>query len=68
MARTLFALPIKLHSSSSNFLQGFVIRPGHENLVAMGAVSTIAEEAIIHVPAEKRNCYFQDEYKLDMHR
>ena len=26
--------------------QGFVVRPGHENLVAMGAVSTVADENI----------------------
>ena len=48
--------------------QGFVIRPGHENLVAMGAVSTIADDEIISVPAKKRNCYFQEEYKLELHR
>ena len=29
-----------------NFVKGFVIRPGHENLVAMGAVDTIADESI----------------------
>ena len=45
-----------------------MIRPGHENLVAMGAVSTIADEAIMSVPAKKRNCFFQEEYKLEMHR
>ena len=28
------------------FVQGFVIRPGHENLVAMGAVDTIADDSI----------------------
>ena len=27
-------------------LQGFVLRPGHENLVAMGAISTVADDAI----------------------
>ena len=26
--------------------QGFVVRPGHENLVAMTAVNTIADPAI----------------------
>ena len=33
------------------FVQGFVIRPGHENLVAMGAVDTIADDSIrkIHI-------------------
>ena len=39
--------------------QGFVVRPGHENLVAMTAVNTIADEAIRDVKPEKRNCYFQ---------
>ena len=28
-------------------LQGFVVRPGHENLVAMGAISTKADPDII---------------------
>ena len=34
----------------------------------MGAVSTIADDEIISVPAKKRNCYFQEEYKLELHR
>ena len=28
------------------YFQGFVLRPGHENLVAMGAISTVADDAI----------------------
>lgn len=28
-------------------IQGFVVRPGHENLVAMGAISTKADPDII---------------------
>ena len=52
----------------STVLKGFVVRPGHENLVAMTAVNTIADEAIRDVLPEKRNCYFQDEYKLDMYQ
>ena len=28
-------------------MQGFVLRPGHENLVAMGAIDTIADSDII---------------------
>ena len=35
------------------------MRPGHENLIAMSAVNTIADQAIRDVPATKRNCYFQ---------
>ena len=31
---------------NSEHLQGFVLRPGHENLVAMGAISTVADDAI----------------------
>ena len=31
---------------NSSYLQGFVLRPGHENLVAMGAISTVADDAI----------------------
>ena len=41
-----FVIRILWLKSFSFSLQGFVIRPGHENLVAMGAVDTIAEEAI----------------------
>ena len=41
------------------------MRPGHENLVAMGAISTVADAAIRDgVRAAKRNCFFQDEYRL----
>ena len=36
-----------------------MVRPGHENLVAMTAVNTIADPAIRDVPPHKRNCYFQ---------
>ena len=36
-----------------------MLRPGHENLIAMSAVNTIADQAIRDVPAVKRNCYFQ---------
>ena len=43
------------------------MRPGHENLIAMSAVNTIADEAIRDVSPGKRNCYFQDEYKLEMY-
>ena len=45
-------------------LQGFVLRPGHENLIAMSAVNTIADQAIRDVPAVKRNCYFQASREL----
>ena len=44
-----------------------MLRPGHENLIAMSAVNTIADEAIRDVSPGKRNCYFQDEYKLEMY-
>ena len=47
--------------------QGFVLRPGHENLIAMSAVNTIADEAIRDVSPNKRNCYFQDEFQLEMY-
>ena len=49
-------------------MQGFVLRPEHKNLVAMGAVSTKAEPRIAIVPPGKRGCYFQREYRLEMHR
>merc|ERR1719350_2591913 len=52
----------------SLFEKGFVVRPGHENLVAMGAVSTVADENIRDIPAKTRDCFFQDEYKLELHR
>ena len=34
----------------------------------MTAVNTIADEAIRDVPPHKRDCYFQDEYKLEMYQ
>ena len=34
----------------------------------MTAVNTIADEAIRDVPPNKRNCYFQDEYQLEMYQ
>ena len=37
-------------------------------MVAMTAVNTIADEAIRDVTPEKRNCYFQDEYQLEMYQ
>ena len=43
------------------------MRPGHENLIAMSAVNTIADEAIRDVSPGKRNCYFQDEFQLEMY-
>ena len=49
---------------SFRLLQGFVLRPGHENLVAMSAISTVADDAIKQIDAKDRDCYFQDEYKL----
>ena len=49
---------------SFRILQGFVLRPGHENLVAMSAISTVADDAIKQIDAKDRDCYFQDEYKL----
>ena len=48
-------------------LQGFVLRPGHENFVAMGVVSTKAEPRITIVPPRKRGCYFPNEFRLEMH-
>ncbi len=35
-----------LNSNKLHNLQGFVIRPGHENLVSMSAVDTIADDGI----------------------
>ena len=44
---------------NQNTFISFVVRPGHENLVAMTAVNTIADDAIRDVPPLKRDCYFQ---------
>ena len=50
-----YRIDLDIHRISSSelfsFVQGFVIRPGHENLVAMGAVDTIADDSIrkIHI-------------------
>ena len=49
-------------------IQAFLLRPGHENFVAIGAVTTKSEQSINEVPPHKRGCYFQDDYKLTLHR
>ena len=49
-----------------NITQGFVVRPGHENLVAMGAISTKADPDIIgqwqiyFMNKGKYNCQFDE--------
>ena len=50
------------------YFQGFLLRPGHENLVALGAVSTKSDQQITMIPPEKRGCYFPHEQKLKLHK
>ena len=44
-----------------------MIRPGYNNLVALGATKISADEDIKDWGADKRLCYFQDDYILKSH-
>ncbi len=45
------------------------VRPGHDNLVALSAVDVQANEDIREEDADTaRNCYFEDEYQLSVHK
>ncbi len=43
------------------------LSPGHDNLVALSAVSVRAAQRIQSVPASVRNCYFSGEHHLRLH-
>lgn len=47
---------------------GFFIRPGYENRVAIKAVHVETAEDTESISAVDRNCYFKDEYQLEMHQ
>ena len=46
---------------------GFLIRPGRENYIALSALSVSADIGIKKTVPRKRNCFFPDEHGLDMH-
>ena len=48
--------------------RSFLIKPGHDNMIAMGAAKVSAEPNIKRYPAEKRYCYFPDENIGHLHK
>ena len=49
-------------------LATLITRPGFENYVNVGAINLEAKKGIRKYEPERRNCYFPDEYNLQMHR
>ena len=47
---------------------GFLVRPGRENHVAMSALEILGADAIRSITPEDRDCYFSDEHPLEMHQ
>ena len=45
-----------------------LIRPGHNNFVAMKATKVTANENIRGIHTDKRNCLFQDEMRMNVHQ
>ena len=48
--------------------KSFLIRPGKANYVAINSIQVEAEPGVKKVNAMKRDCYFTNEYPLDMHK
>ena len=49
-------------------IQSVLVRPGHNNLVAMKATQVSPDKDIRSIAtAKERNCIFSDEFKLDLH-
>ena len=47
---------------------GFLVRPGRENHVAMSALEILGDKGIRSITPEDRDCYFSDEHPLEMHQ
>ena len=45
-----------------------LIRPGHNNFVAIKATKVTANENIRGIHTDKRNCLFQDEMRMNVHQ
>ena len=45
-----------------------LIRPGHNNFIAMKATKVTANHNIRNIPTEKRNCLFYDEMKMNVNQ
>ena len=48
--------------------RGIIARPGFETSIAVNAFDVTALDEIREFSPKKRNCYFPDEFKLDVHR
>jgi hypothetical protein len=49
-------------------LENIQLRPGNINLVGISAIDIQASTDIKSISAERRNCYFSEEYQLDLHQ
>ena len=43
------------------FQNGFKVKPGHLNMVALSAINILSDESIRGIMPDNRNCYFSDE-------
>ena len=50
------------------YLNAMRIRPGMENIIKLDALRVDSDDEIRQYSPQKRNCYFFDEYKLEMHQ
>ena len=48
--------------------RGFMIGPGNENLIRIDAFKVSADNDIISIKPEDRDCFFPDEYDLKVHK
>ena len=49
-------------------INGFLVRPGRENHVALSALEIDGKKAIRNIPPKDRDCFFSDEHSLDEHQ
>ena len=49
-------------------INGFLVRPGRENHVALSALEINGTEAIRSISPKDRGCFFSDEHSLDEHQ
>ncbi len=48
--------------------RGFLVRPGHENLVRIVATKVSADDDIRNIDGPDRDCYFEDDVRLKLHK
>lgn len=51
------------------YRKAYFIRPGHNNIIALKATSVKADKGLKEeTTPDKRLCYFEDEYNLEVHK